>query len=76
MESEEKQRRTGRHIFLRQKGVSITERPESVDSREAFGHWEGDLVTGPRDGQNGAYLTFVGKKNSILLYDPYFFQIF
>ena len=50
------------YIPKRQKGVSITERPESVDSREAFGHWEGDLVTGPRDGQNGAYLTLLERK--------------
>lgn len=50
------------YIPKRQKGVSITERPESVDSREAFGHWEGDLVNGPRDGQNGAYLTLLERK--------------
>lgn len=50
------------YISKRQKGVSITERPESVDSREAFGHWEGDLVTSPRDGQNGAYLTLLERK--------------
>lgn len=39
-----------------EKGLSITERPEYISSRKEFGHWEGDLVTGPRDGQNGAYL--------------------
>ena len=50
------------YIPKRQKGVSITERPESVESREAFGHWEGDLVTGPRDSQNGAYLTLLERK--------------
>lgn len=50
------------YIPKRQKGTSITERPESVDTREEFGHWEGDLVTGPRDGQNGAYLTLIERK--------------
>lgn len=50
------------YIPKRQKGTSITERPESVESREEFGHWEGDLVTGPRDGQNGAYLTLIERK--------------
>ena len=50
------------YIPKRQKGVSITERPESVDSREAFGHWEGDLVTGPRYSQIGFYLTLLERK--------------
>lgn len=50
------------YIPKRQKGTSITERPESIESREEFGHWEGDLVTGPRDGQNGAYLTLLERK--------------
>lgn len=50
------------YIPKRQKGTSITERPESIETREEFGHWEGDLVTGPRDGQNGAYLTLLERK--------------
>lgn len=50
------------YIPKRQKGTSITERPESVETREEFGHWEGDLVTGPRDGQKGAYLTLIERK--------------
>ena len=50
------------YIPKHQKGTSIEERPESVNSREEFGHWEGDLVTGPRDGQNGAYLTLIERK--------------
>ena len=51
--SEERQKRTGSHTFQkRQKGTSITERPEYIKDREEFGHWEGDLVTGPRDGYN------------------------
>lgn len=50
------------YIPKRQKGISITERPEYIKLREEFGHWEGDLVTGPRDGQNGAYLTLLERK--------------
>lgn len=50
------------YIPKRQKGVSIEERPKYIDAREEFGHWEGDLVTGPRDGQNGAYLTLLERK--------------
>ncbi len=33
------------------KGVSIRERPEEADFREALGHWEGDLVTGSKNTQ-------------------------
>lgn len=50
------------YIPKRQKGTSITERPESVETREEFGHWEGDLVIGPSDVQNGAYLTLIERK--------------
>lgn len=50
------------YIPKRQKGTSIEERPESIETREEFGHWEGDLVTGPRYGQNGAYLTLIERK--------------
>lgn len=50
------------YIPKRQKGTSIEERAESIETREEFGHWEGDLVTGPRDGQNGAYLTLIERK--------------
>lgn len=44
------------------KRISILERPEHINAREGFGHWEGNLVTGPRDGQNGAYLTLIERK--------------
>lgn len=50
------------YIPRRQKGTSIEERPKSIETREEFGHWEGDLVTGPRDGQHGAYLTLIERK--------------
>lgn len=47
------------YIPKRQKGTSIDERPFEMDDRTEFGHWEGDLVTGPRDGKRGAYLTLI-----------------
>lgn len=50
------------YIPKRQKGTSIEDRPEYINTREEFGHWEGDLVTGPRDGQSGAYLTLLERK--------------
>lgn len=50
------------YINKRQKGTSITQRPFNMDDRSEFGHWEGDLVTGPRDGQNGAILTLIERK--------------
>ena len=50
------------YIPKTQKGTSITKRPSHIESREEFGHWEGDLITGPRDGKNGAYLTLIERK--------------
>jgi len=50
------------YLNKRQKGVSITERPFLPEDRSIFGHWEGDLVTGPRDGQSGALLTLIERK--------------
>lgn len=50
------------YIPKRQKGTSIELRPKKIETREEFGHWEGDLVTGPRDGSNGAYLTLIERK--------------
>lgn len=50
------------YIPKRQKGTSIELRPKSIDDRSEFGHWEGDLVTGPRDGQTGALFTLLERK--------------
>ena len=50
------------YIPKRQKGTSIELRPNHVETREEFGHWEGDLVTGPRDGKKSAYLTLLERK--------------
>ena len=44
------------------RGTSIDERPEHINNRSEFGHWEGDFVTGPRDGVNGALLTLAERQ--------------
>lgn len=58
------------YIPKRQKGTPISERPFEMDDRSEFGHWEGDLVTGPRDGQNGAYLTLLERKTRYYIMIP------
>ena len=44
-------------------GRSIEERPESVETREEFGHWECDLVIGSKSGEDDALLTMVERKS-------------
>ena len=60
--SEEKQKRTGSHTFQKNRKALPLQKDPNIKDREEFGHWEGDLVTGPRDGQNGAYLTLIERK--------------
>jgi len=43
-------------------GKSIEERPEIVNSREEFGHWEIDTVIGQRDGKHEVLLTMTERK--------------
>ena len=43
-------------------GRSIEERPESVDSREEFGHWEIDEVIGRKFDKDIVLLTMVERK--------------
>jgi IS30 family transposase len=43
-------------------GTSISERPERVDAREEFGHYEADLVMGKKDQGEDAVLTLVERK--------------
>lgn len=50
------------YIPKRVKGVSINFKPDHIHTREEIGHWESDLVTGPRNGQNGALLTLIERK--------------
>ena len=43
-------------------GRSIEERPEEVESREEFGHWETDLVIGNKSGRDNVLLTLIERK--------------
>lgn len=45
---------------------SIEQRPDDVEKRETFGHWEMDLVVGPT-GSKGALLTMVERKTRHLI---------
>ena len=49
---------------------TFRERPEEIGSRKTFGHWEGDLVVGPKDGIRGAYLTLVERRTRFLVRIP------
>ncbi len=49
------------------KGDSIEIRPFKPDDRTEFGHWEGDLVVGAKEGQTGAVLTLVERQTRHLL---------
>lgn len=41
----------------RLKGTSITERPEEINNRQEFGHWEIDLVIGKKTADDNVLLT-------------------
>lgn len=43
-------------------GRSIEERPEEVETREEFGHWETDLVIGKKSGNDQVLLTLLERK--------------
>ena len=66
---EKRKRRKQRRRSIRRlakrisRGPSIELRPAEADSREAFGHWEMDLVVGPTRGSNAALLTLVERKH-------------
>lgn len=49
------------HKHKRVLGTSIEERPESIETREEFGHWEIDTVIG-RKSNDDALLTLVERK--------------
>lgn len=44
------------------KGTSIEERPEEVDTREEYGHWEMDCVVGNRGGSGATLLVLSERK--------------
>ena len=43
-------------------GVSISERPEAINTREEFGHWEIDLVIGKKTAEDKVLLTLTERK--------------
>ena len=49
------------------RGTSIEMRPDHIENREEFGHWEMDLVVGPRKGGGAALLTIVERKTRHLI---------
>ena len=61
-----KRRKRGRHALRRRQRPparqSIEKRPEAIERREQFGHWEMDLVAGPNDASGAALLTLVERK--------------
>ncbi len=58
-EMTQRRKRTPLHLVKRQKGTSIELRPHEVETRETFGHWEGDTVRGKKTKGDGAILTLV-----------------
>ncbi len=46
---------------------SIEERPEAINARTTFGHWEIDLVVGGKDAGKAALLTLVERKTRKML---------
>ncbi|MEG0564581.1 transposase, partial [Anaerorhabdus sp.] len=52
------------------KGTPVSARPFEMNDRSVFGHWEGDLVTGSSDGQNGAYFTLIERVTRLYIMIP------
>lgn len=48
-------------------GTSIQDRPESINSREEFGHWEIDTVIGKKDKHDSVLLTLVERKTRYIV---------
>lgn len=46
-------------------GMSISERPKEVKSRQAFGHWELDTMVSSRGKSKGCFATFVERKSRL-----------
>ncbi|MDK0977888.1 IS30 family transposase, partial [Clostridium perfringens] len=43
-------------------GTSISDRPNSIENREEFGHWEIDCVLGEKSNKDNVLLTLVERK--------------
>lgn len=61
-----KLRRNTKHAKVRKHkkklGVSISERPSYIDTREEFGHWEIDTVIGEKSNTDSVLLTILERK--------------
>ena len=55
-----------RRLYRARDKRSIKERPESVEDRVEFGHWEGDTIVSPR-GHKGCLVTLVERSSGYLL---------
>lgn len=68
----EKVSRKGKHHRVRENkkklGDSIEKRPEEVESREEFGHWEFDSVLGKQGEDEPAVVTMVERKTRICIW--------
>lgn len=54
-------KRLRRISWQNRRGRSIEERPEHINRREEYGHWEGDCIKGPA-GTRASLLTFTERK--------------
>lgn len=46
-------------------GIPISERPQEVNSRRTFGHWELDTIVSSRGESKGCFATFVERKSRL-----------
>jgi IS30 family transposase len=60
-------KKTKRSFKRLARAESIEKRPEHIEDREEFGHWEMDLVVGPQGGSGTALLTIVERKTRYLI---------
>ena len=56
-----RKKRVEKKEYLKTKGTSIDERPEYINDRQEFGHWEGDTVIGNKK-DDESLLTLVERK--------------
>lgn len=50
-----------------QKGDNISNRPEKANTREEFGHWEGDLILGAKNKSKECLFTMIERKTRLYL---------
>jgi IS30 family transposase len=60
-------KKTKRSFKRLARAESIEKRPEHVEDREEFGHWEMDLVVGPQGASGTVLLTIVERKTRYLI---------